>query len=60
MLEVLLKWVIASGVRGGITKGDRRWEAKVEAAEGDVVVRAEKLVGSSLERLRENFSREGS
>ena len=60
MLEALLKWVIAGGMRSGITKGDGRWEAKVEATESDVVVRAAKLVGSSLERLRENFAREGS
>ena len=60
MLEALLKWVIAGGMRRGITKGDGRWEAKVEATEGDVVVGAEKLVGSSLERLGENFARKGS
>ena len=55
-----MKWVIAGGMRSGITKGDGRWETKVEATEGDVVVRAEKLVGSLLERLGENFAREGS
>ena len=48
MLKALLDGIVAGGMRDGITKCDWWWKAKVEAAEGDVVVGGEKLVRSSF------------
>ena len=40
--------IVAGRLGDGITKCDWWWKAKVEAAEGDVVVGGEKLVRSSF------------
>ena len=51
VLKALLEGIVAGGMGDGITKCDWWWKAKVEAAEGDVVVGGEKPVRSSFKRF---------